>query len=195
MQGKHRASPPTDSFFLALVGYLRWQQYILLLTKQWVLSGWWSCSKEVLKLERVHRIRNGLSSAAGRIGKLPCNCWSRSSVCKISILNRCNFCAEVKNKLGGMGGKKPKLGNKCRYLFVAALSFWVYWRWSSEILQQEMSMCHKSFVLSPFKILTFPTPASGLFSILKWLRFVCFLQCSGRKMIVCYLQGFEGTQI
>lgn len=108
MQGKHRASPPTDSFFLALVGYLRWQQYILLLTKQWVLSGWWSCSKEVLKLERVHRIRNGLSSAAGRIGKSPCNCWSRSSVCKISILNRCNFCAEVKNKLGGMGGKKKQ---------------------------------------------------------------------------------------
>lgn len=111
MQGKHRASPPTDSF-LAHVGYLRWQQYILLLTKQWVLSGWRSCSKEVLKLELAHRIRNGLSSAEGKIGKSPCNCWSRSSVCKISILNRCNFCAEVKNKLKGIGGKKNKVGKQ-----------------------------------------------------------------------------------
>lgn len=124
----NRPSTPTRSFFQAHVSPKRWQKYILVL--------------KAAGLERMAELQHGngkvgisaenkrrvsLSSAEGKAGKVPCNRSSRSSVCKVSVHNRCSFCAGVKNKLWGMEGEKKRLGNKSRYQFMATLDFWVCW--------------------------------------------------------------------
>lgn len=96
----NRPSTPTRSFFQAHVSPKRWQKYILVL--------------KAVGLERMAELQHGnakvgisaenkrrisLSSAEDKAGKVPCNRSSTSSVCKVSVHNRCSFCAGVKNKL------------------------------------------------------------------------------------------------
>lgn len=179
----NRPSAPTRSFFQAHVSPKRWQKYILVLKAaglERMAELQHGNAKVGISAENKRRI--SLSSAEDKAGKVPCNRSSTSSVCKVSVHNRCSFCAEVKNKLWGMEGKKKSWETNL------GISLWPLWisgcveEWNSQILKQEMPVhSHHSSLFSPFRTQTFPTPLSGLFSFLKWAKLCLLLTIPGEK--------------
>lgn len=158
--------------------------------KWWVLRGWPSRSMEMLKLELVPRIRDGLSSVKAGQERCPAVARAGARSAEWAFSTDAASAQELKINCEEWRGKKKSWETKL------GISLWQLWisvcveEWNSQILKQEMPVhSHNSFLFSPFRTLTFPTPMSGLFSFLKWAKLCLLFTIPGEKNGVLLCAG------